>query len=176
MTNGVDFPETELDARYENDAMRLWLNGEAPASFTLQGSESGIDDSGSGKGLLTLDYDKDGDMDLFVVNNAARSKLYRNEIDGGANWVRFELLGRSSNSHGIGARISLLAHQGAHRQVREVSASSNFLGQDDVRVHFGLGAWDGPVDSVRVRWPSGAESLHHGLAVGRTHRLLEPEL
>ena len=38
--------------------------------------------------------------------------------------------------------------------MREVRAGSSYLGQNDVRVHFGLGA--APiVDRLDVRWPSG---------------------
>ena len=40
------------------------------------------------------------------------------------------------------------------RLVREVRAGSSYLGQNDVRVHFGLGQ-AGAVDRLDVRWPSG---------------------
>ena len=60
--------------------------------------------------------------------------------------------GTTSNRDGIGARIQLTA--GKTIQVREVKAGSSYLSQNDVRLHFGLGAIAG-IDQLEVRWPSG---------------------
>jgi hypothetical protein len=38
--------------------------------------------------------------------------------------------------------------------MREVKAGSSYLGQNDLRVHFGLGAAT-RVDQLEVRWPNG---------------------
>jgi hypothetical protein len=41
--------------------------------------------SPAGAGFVYFDYDNDGSMDLYVVNNSQRSALYRNK--GNAGWV-----------------------------------------------------------------------------------------
>ena len=46
------------------------------------------------------------------------------------------LVGTQSNRDGIGARLRLTA--GGRTQVREVKAGSSYLGQNDLRQHFGL--------------------------------------
>ena len=60
--------------------------------------------------------------------------------------------GTISNRDGIGARIQLTA--GKMTQVREVKAGSSYLSQNDMRLHFGLGAI-AAIDRLEVRWPSG---------------------
>jgi hypothetical protein len=42
--------------------------------------------SAEGAGILYLDYDNDGSMDLFVVNNSRQNALYRNKANGG--WIK----------------------------------------------------------------------------------------
>jgi hypothetical protein len=109
------------------------------------------------------DIDNDGALDLFVVggsgnpNNAAngQSLLYRNQ--GNPNgWVTLKLVGSVSNHSAIGARVSLLATIAGKElwQTREVSGGSGMFGQNDLRVHFGLGD-AAQIDLVRIQWPSG---------------------
>jgi hypothetical protein len=40
-------------------------------------------------------------------------------------------------------------------QTEEVRSGGSYLSQNDLRVHFGLGAAT-KIDSVEIRWPSGA--------------------
>ena len=62
------------------------------------------------------------------------------------------LVGTQSNRDGVGARLRLTA--GGRTQIREVKAGSSYLGQNDVRQHFGLERRP-RADRLEVRWPSG---------------------
>ena len=51
--------------------------------------------------------------------------------------ARVRLVGVKSNRNGIGARVTITAQ--GRTQMREVKSGSSYLGQNDLRVHFGLG-------------------------------------
>jgi hypothetical protein len=103
------------------------------------------------RGLAAGDIDNDGDLDLLVSNNGQTADLLRNDGDHGrALLVR--LIGTQSNRDGVGARVRLTV--AGRTQMREVKAGSSYLGQNDLRVHFGVGTAT-RVDELEVRWPSG---------------------
>jgi enediyne biosynthesis protein E4 len=88
--------------------------------------------------VVAGDIDNDGDLDLLVSNNGQSADLLRNDTPGLGNALRVRLRGRQSNRDGIGAVV--VAVVGTRRLVREVPAGSSYLGQNDLRVHFGLAA------------------------------------
>ena len=102
--------------------------------------------------LASADIDNDGDLDLLVTNNAAAADLLRNEGAPGGNSLLVRLVGSRSNRNAVGARIRLTA--GGRTQVSEVRAGSSYLGQHDLRAHFGLGRATA-IERVEIRWPNG---------------------
>ena len=73
-----------------------------------------------------------------------------------ANALLVRLIGKQSNRDGIGARLRLTT--GPRTQMREVKAGSSYLGQNDLRLHFGLGAAT-LAERLEVRWPSGRDEV-----------------
>ena len=104
------------------------------------------------RGAAVVDFDDDGDLDLFVANLDDRPALYRNDAPGG-NWLGLRLEGVSCNREAVGARVVVAA--GGRRQVRQSVRGSSFLSSEDPRLHFGLGEAT-RVDSVTVHWPGGS--------------------
>jgi hypothetical protein len=161
MVNGQAFPfNPRLDqalARFDPDPMRLWRN-DGPGPFAEVSAAVGLGAAERhGKGLLTFDYDRDGDLDLFVSNNAGRPVLYRNDAGNRGGWLRVELRGRHSNRDGIGARVTVIPKRGGRAQVQEISGGSHFLSQSEAAAHFGLGDARGLYE-VRVEWPASART------------------
>lgn len=155
MTNGVDYPDTTSEDAYHDDRLRLWRNDGA-GTWSEVAQAEGLTDARSGKGLLVFDYDADGDLDLFVVNNASTPVLYQNQTRaaGGPHWLRVRVLG-AAGGDALGARVTLRP-EGAPAQLRTIGSSSLFLGWSDPAAHFGLGAAAVPVE-LEVRLP-GAEN------------------
>ena len=106
------------------------------------------------RGVAFGDLDNDGDVDIVVNNLGDAAQVLRN--DGGnaaGNFVLVKTIGVKSNRGGIGARVRVVS--GDLAQKDEVRSGDSYLSQSDKRLHFGLGART-KIDSIEVRWPSGA--------------------
>ncbi|MEZ4385470.1 MAG: CRTAC1 family protein [Nannocystaceae bacterium] len=150
MTNGWNATS------YLFDPMRLWI-AEGDGPMTESAAALGVTDDRMGRGLITFDYDNDGDLDVFVVNFAATPVLYRNDGALGNGWLRVRAVGSQSDSSGRGAQVRVRVSADGPELLR-VIGEPTYLGHGDLRAHFGLGPGDAPIAEVRVRWPaSGAE-------------------
>ncbi len=116
-------------------------------------SGPGFVPEGVGRTLVAGDIDNDGALDLLVTNNGGPVELLRNVGGTGNNAVLLALVGTKSNRSAIGARVRLTA--GGATQVREIKAGSSYLGESDLRVHFGVGR-AATIARIDIRWPSGA--------------------
>jgi hypothetical protein len=175
MTNGLDVVHTTIEDAFNADSMRVWEN-DGQGHMTEVALDVGIDDTGSGKGLLSFDYDADGDLDLFVVNNAGEPRLYRNEAPRRNRWLRLRVEGMRSNRDGLGARVRVWKRPHSTPQVREVGVASHFLGQSEPVLHFGLGQAGRRVYRVQVEFPASGQVVERrGLRANRTHVIREDE-
>jgi hypothetical protein len=121
------------------------------------------------RGLAAGDVDNDGDLDLLVTNNGGPVNLLLN--DGGSTGaILVQAIGTKSNRSGIGTRLIMTA--GGRRQLREVQSGSSYLGQNDLRAHFGLGA-AGRAERLEVRWPSGVTEVIEDLPANHVITLRE---
>jgi hypothetical protein len=57
-------------------------------------------------------------------------------------------------------------------QMSEIQAGSSYLSQNDLRLHFGLGA-HAAMDQVEVFWPSGAKESYQNLPAGYIYTIVE---
>lgn len=137
----------------------LYLN-DGTGHFTQVTTETVTQDLGWSYGCAFGDYDNNGYLDLAVAttrfgNVDDPDYLYRN--NGGNNhYLMFALEGTTSNRSAIGAIVKVKANINGTDvwQMRDVSAQSGYCGQNDMRLHFGLGDAT-EVDSVIIEWPSG---------------------
>jgi hypothetical protein len=112
----------------------------------------------SRRGAAFGDINNDGNIDVVILNVAEPPSLLLNHGDSTNHRVLFKLVGTKSNKAAIGARVTVKA--GGFTQINEVRGGASYLSQDDLRLHFGLGAND-KISEVTIRWPNGqTESLH----------------
>ena len=150
VTNGTDYPFTTKGDFYTNDPMRFWRNDNG--TMVQAAEQLGLMDKRSGKALMTLDYDHDGDLDMFIVNNQEQPLFYRNDA-GGRDWLRVRVLTKEGRD-AVGARVVVTAQKGGKTILSMINTGSNFLSQSEMTAHFGLGKnASTPVFEVRVHWP-----------------------
>ena len=162
-------------AGFHNDRTYLWRNDNGV--FTDVSDAEGITDTLQGRGLVHLDYDDDGDLDIVIVNNQDQPILYRNDSDDANDFLRIDLEGTLSNRDGIGAFITVTPDLGnpEEKQVWEVDGGSSFLSQNEHTAHFGLGDSDGEVDLVQIEWSSGLVQQAFYVDANQTLSILETD-
>ncbi len=175
-TNGLRLPIPAFDPLqrpFLDDPLRLWRNdGDRMVEVS---AEVGLRATDSGKGLLTFDYDRDGDVDLFIVNSDGPPSLFRNDGGNAKGWLRVEVEGTGSNRQAIGSAVGIRLDGMELPIAREVSVSQ-FLGQSEATLHFGLGEGTAPVAEVLVYWNrTGSTEVVRDVARNTTLRVVEAE-
>jgi len=140
---------------FTSDSSRAFMsNGDG--TFTNEALSLGIADKDQGRGVVCADFDRDGDIDIFLWANEGNNagSLFRNDTSEN-NYLIVKLRGLPPNTAAAGARIR--ATVGNVTQMREVSIGSNFISQNPTEQHFGVGQAP-QIDSLIIEWPDGLTS------------------
>ena len=140
---------------------------------------TGLDLPDDGRALSVVDWDHDGDLDLWCRNRTApRLRLLLNRRGNrGRQFVALRLRGTKSNRDGIGAVVEVRCDSDANapgkRLVRSLRAGDLFLSQSSRWLHFGLGEEGREISSVEVLWPGGRREQFRGVATNGRYLLEE---
>jgi enediyne biosynthesis protein E4 len=159
--NGHVYPEVEqltTEAGYPQRKLlyKNLRNGKfADVSFN---AGAGISTPAPSRGCAFGDFDNDGDLDVVVNCVNDFPQLLRCDTTLKNNWIKVRTIGTKSNRSGIGARLRCVTRVAGeskpHSQIDEVRSGGGYFSQNDLRVHFGIGAAES-VDLLEIRWPSG---------------------
>jgi len=117
---------------------------------------AGLNGSADGRGFGWLDFDRDGRLDIALVNsNAPSFQLFRNTVADAGHSIAVAFVGDTSNRDGIGAKV--LVTVGDRTLRREQHLGEGFAAQNSATMHVGIGA-AAQADSVVVVWPSGVRT------------------
>ncbi len=154
---------------YERNPLFLNLQGKG---FTEMSQLLGVDYDDDARAVASVDWDRDGDLDLWVTNRTApQVRLLVNEQPSGQSWIaiRVEGDGVKTNRDAIGARLTLWPEGNpSAKQQRTVRAGDGFLAQSSAWAHFGLKGMQGPF-TLQVRWPGGGTETINGLNARERH-------
>ncbi len=187
---GAAMADFDLDGDLDIYHVNGWLDNPAynlQPAVMFENNGSGVftdisagaaNNTGQGRAVVVFDFDNDGDQDIFIVNNRDMDAgelpayadpgtpvLLRNDSTPANHWLTVSLQGEPPRYHldGIGARIYV--ESTTSTQMRELNASSGYLGHGPARIaHFGFGNNTNALE-VRTVWNNGDEVLFEGIAV-----------
>ena len=123
------------------------------------------------RGAAFGDLDNDGDIDVVINRMDGLPAILMNESPP-AHWIRLALVGTGSNRSAIGTAVAV--HAGGRVLYRQVKGGGSYASANDPRLLVGLGGAE-RVDRIEIRWPSGRTTTLTDPALGRTHRVVEPD-
>ena len=165
--------------------------------FANISAATGLDFPDDGRGTGLVDWDHDGDLDIWLSNrNAPRLRFMRNDMPRGNHFLALQLVGNgtTTNRDAIGARVevvlkdenpafgSQISDSSSTRHsspatrhfslIKTLRAGEGFLSQSTKCLNFGLGKTS-RVKAVVVRWPGGEVEEFTGFEVDRRYRLVQ---
>ncbi len=140
--------------------------------FQNTGAAWGLDKNGMSYAAASGDLDGDGDVDLVVCNLTENVSAYRNLATDrkAGHWLGVRLEAGKTRT-ALGAVVTLKSGGGV--QTRLQNPMTGFLSSNEPVLHFGLGEAS-VVEEIRVRWPSGRESVLKNQKADRLLVVAEP--
>lgn len=172
--------ETQADIRdrfaymtegFREQPPKLFIN-QADGTFVEQASVWGLVQASEGIGVTCLDYDRDGDIDMVLVDQSDTPQFFENQTGhgSGSRFLSVRLVGAAPNTEALGARVMVSADVGNGRGVqvmqRASQANSNFNSQNLPDLHFGVGHAS-VISELTVVWPGGDELVCQDIPVNQ---------
>ncbi len=167
----------------DNRDDNLVFENRGDGTFRDATGTSGVLDAGKRiyRSAIFADYDNDGRVDIYVVNNGEktydasedrRGVLLKNISSTDNAWLNLRLQGTKSNRDAYGARVWLTA--GGKTQERELVSGAGYFSADARELYFGLGKAE-KIDELRIAWPSGEEQVFKNIPARQRILIIEGE-
>lgn len=127
---------------------------QADGTFAEFGDSAGIASLVRGRGASLADLNRDGLLDLVVVNRRAEAELYQNVTTTAGGAVSVAVSQAGPNPDAVGAWVEL--RMGATVQRQEITVGGGHVSGRAGPLHFGMGT--AQQAKLRVIWPDGTAS------------------
>jgi hypothetical protein len=131
-----------------------------------------------GHGVACGDWDRDGDVDLFIeMGGAVNGDKYHNILfqnpGQGNHWLTVKLIGRKTNRSAIGARIKVVIEGPEARSIFRLVSSGSSFGANALQQTIGL-ADAKSVATLEITWPaSHTTQVFRGVAADQAIAITE---
>jgi hypothetical protein len=138
---------------------RMFKNVEGKRFAEITGT-SGTGHLQKGHGVACGDWDRDGDVDLFVeMGGTTNGDQYHNVLfenpGQGNNWLTIKLVGEKTNRAAIGARVKLITAGDHPQTIHRVISSGSSFGANPLLQTIGIGRAQ-RIAQLEIRWPASA--------------------
>jgi len=175
------FKGWSLIGRLVRDEGRSFSGREAHCCFLNSGGErfahtasvTGLDYIDDGRAASIVDWDLDGDLDIWTSNRTGpRVRYLQNNAGNAQNFVAFNLTGTTSNRDAIGARLEVKLPGDDKLSIKTLRAGDGFLSQSSKSLHFGVGQAE-QIEQLIVRWPDGSTEQFADLPSNHRYRVVQ---
>jgi enediyne biosynthesis protein E4 len=122
------------------------------------------------RGMAVGDLFNDGHLEAVVENLVGSPMILRPEGGPPNHSIGFQLEGSPKNRLALNARVRI--QSGKLVQLGEVNSGGSYLSQNDLRLHFGIGAHE-RIERAQVFWPDGKVDTLSNLAGDRIYTVRE---
>jgi enediyne biosynthesis protein E4 len=169
VVNGHVYPAADEHQWGTSYAQQALLFRNTRGKFDRVGAPPGsaLASAWPGRGLAVGDLDGDGRLDLVINNLDTKPVVLRNVAATNGHWLRVRLVGdvaKKTPKDAIGSVVYLTA--GGVRQRQDVLSGAVYCSQNDLTLHFGLGAAT-KVDKLEIKWANGSVESYDVPAVDR---------
>jgi hypothetical protein len=169
VVNGHVYPAVDAHQWGTSYAQQALLFRNIKGKFERVGAPPGsaLANAWPGRGLAVGDLDGDGRRDLVINNLDAKPVVLRNTAAASGHWLGLRLIGdvaKKTPKDAIGSNAYLTT--GDVRQRQDVLSGAIYCSQNDLTLHFGLGAAT-KVDKLEIKWANGSVESFDVPAVDR---------
>jgi hypothetical protein len=152
VVNGHVYPAVDAHQWGTSYAQQALLFRNVKGKFERVGAPPGsaLANAWPSRGLAVGDLDGDGRLDLVINNLDAKPVLLRNIAATSGHWLGVRLQGAAGDAIGATAYVTT----GSVRQRQDVVSGAVYCSQNDMTLHFGLGAAT-KIDKLEIKWPNG---------------------
>jgi hypothetical protein len=173
VVNGHVYPQVDAiagNAGYHQPKFLFMNQQDGTFCDASQQAGAALTQKRASRGAAFGDLFNDGHIDVVVEDIDGGPMILRNKSADNNHWITLELASPQKNRLAIGAWVKATA--GGMVQTQEVHSGGSYLSQNDLRIHFGLGAATN-VDELEIRWPSGRIEKLQNLPADRFYSILE---
>src|ERR1043165_8658274 len=155
VVNGHVYPAVDAHQWGTSFAQQALLFHNSKGKFERVGAPPGsaLANAWPGRGLAVGDLDGDGRLDLVIKNLDEKPTLLRNVAASTGHWLKVRLVAKAPRD-AIGSIAYLTT--GKVRQRQDGVSGAGYCSQNDMTLHFGLGAAT-KVDKLEIQWPDGSK-------------------